>query len=122
MSTTPNKLDNMLAMWNERDLSRIRGHLEAALTPDVTFIDPTIETHGLDEFEKNVRDFRTKYPQASIRRASAIDSHHNLHRYSWEITVEGKVFLVGYDVAETVEDGKVCRVLGFFGPLPKLSE
>jgi hypothetical protein len=122
MSQPTNSVDRMLAVWNERDLTRTRGHLEAALTPDVTFIDPTIETHGLGEFEDNVRDFRTKYPQAVIRRASGIDSHHNLHRYGWEISVAGKVFLVGFDVAETAEDGKVCRVLGFFGQLPSLSQ
>jgi SnoaL-like domain len=122
MSANATSLDDMLAIWNERDLSRIRGHLEATLTPDVVFVDPTIETHGLDEFEQNVRDFRAKYPQASIKRASGIDSHHNLHRYGWEIAIAEKVFLVGFDVAETAESGKVCKVIGFFGPLPKLSQ
>jgi hypothetical protein len=122
MSPGPNSIDRMLAVWNERDLNRIRGHLEGALTSDIAFIDPTIETHGLGEFEENVRDFRTKYAQAVIRRASGIDSHHNLHRYSWEISAAGKVFLVGFDVAETAADGKVCKVLGFFGQLPDLSQ
>jgi SnoaL-like domain len=115
-------VDTMLAVWNERDLSRIRSHLEAALTADITFIDPTIETHGHGEFEQNVRNFRAKYPVAVIRRASGIDSHHKLHRYGWEITSDGKVALVGFDVAETAEDGKICRVLGFFGALPKLNQ
>jgi SnoaL-like domain len=113
MSAPPTPIDNMLAVWNERDLNLVRGRLEAVLTPDIAFVDPTIETHGVGEFEENVREFRTKYPQANIRRASGIDSHHNLHRYNWEITVEGKVVLAGFDVAETAEDGKVCRVLGF---------
>lgn len=121
MSPQFNSVDNMLAVWNERDLSRIRTHLELAVTPDICFIDPTIETHGLGEFEENVRDFRTKYPQAVVRRTSGIDSHHKLHRYSWEISAAGKVFLVGFDVAQTAQDGRVCRVLGFFGPLPNLS-
>jgi hypothetical protein len=122
MSAHPTPIDNMLAVWNERDLSLIRGRLEAVLAPEIAFIDPTIVTNGLGEFEENVRDFRTKYPQAHIRRASGIDSHHNLHRYNWEITVEEKVFLAGFDVTETTADGKVCRVLGFFGPLPKLGK
>jgi hypothetical protein len=120
MSNYPKSFDHMLDAWNERDLGRLRGHLEAALAPDVVFIDPTIETHGLAEFEKNVRDFQAKYPQAEIRRASGIDSHHQIHRYSWEIVHGGKVFLLGFDVAETTAEGKVCKVLGFFGPLPGL--
>jgi SnoaL-like domain len=120
MSAHPTTIDKMLTVWNERDLSRVRAHLETIFTTDIVFIDPTIETHGLRQFEENVRDFRSKYPQANISRTSGIDSHHNLHRYSWEIVVEGKVILVGFDVTETNGDGRILRVLGFFGHLPRL--
>lgn len=108
----------MLEAWNETDPGRVRGHLEAALAADVVFVDPTIETRGIAEFERNVLDFRAKYPDAVLRRASGIDSHHGLHRYSWEIVVASKVILRGFDVAETDAEGLVKRVLGFFGPLP----
>jgi hypothetical protein len=121
MSPQFNSIDRMLAVWSERDLGQIRSLLEAAVSPEVAFIDPTTETHGLNEYEANVCDFRTKYPQAVIRHVSGIDSHHNLHRYGWDISAAGKVFLVGFDVAETAEDRRVCRVLGFFGQLPSLS-
>jgi hypothetical protein len=113
----PASIDRMLSVWNEQDLSRLPGLLEAALTSDVVFIDPTIVTRGLIEFEQNVRHFRARYPQASVRRASGIDSHHGLHRYAWEIDHRGKVLLRGMDVAESSPDGRVNRVLGFFGPL-----
>lgn len=121
MSTYPKSFDAMFAAWNERDLSKVRDHLEQALSPDVEFIDPTIITRGIDEFEQNVREFRTKYPQADIRRSANLDSHHQLHRYSWEISVNSKVFLMGMDVTETNAQGKVTRVLGFFGPLPSVN-
>ena len=117
MSTYPKSFARMLDAWNERDLTRVREHLDAALAADVVFIDPTIETRGIEEFEKNVRDFRAKYPAAILRRSSVVDSHHNLHRYSWEIVINSQVFLIGFDVTETNAEGKVTRVLGFFGPL-----
>jgi hypothetical protein len=47
----PESLDHMLAAWNELDPSKVRSHLERALSPGVEFIDPSIETHGIDEFE-----------------------------------------------------------------------
>lgn len=122
MSVYPKAFDHMLAAWNEGDLNLVRGHLNLALAPEVVFIDPTIETRGIDEFERNVRAFRSKYPNARLRRSSAIDSHHNLHRYNWEIDVESTVILVGFDVTETDEDGRVVRILGFFGPLANLAE
>jgi hypothetical protein len=119
MNTYPPSFDHMFVAWNERDLNLVRAHLDKALAPEVVFIDPTIETRGLDEFEQNVRAFRGKYPTAMVRLSSGVDSHHHLHRYGWEIAVDSKVVLVGFDVTETSADGKVVRVLGFFGPLPK---
>jgi hypothetical protein len=113
-------LVRMLAVWNETDLSRVRARLEAIMVPEVEFIDPTIVTRGLDQFEANVREFRAKYPGGVITQASGFDSHHHLHRYSWAIHVDGKLLVIGHDVTETDEAGKVRRVLGFFGPLPKL--
>jgi SnoaL-like domain len=69
---TPATLDQMLDFWNERDLSKLRARMEAVLAPEVEFIDPTIVTRGLDEFEANVRDFRSKYPEATIHKTSGI--------------------------------------------------
>jgi hypothetical protein len=120
MSIHQGSIDRMLSIWNERDPGRHAALLEAALAPDILFIDPTIRTQGLAEFERNVRHFHSKYPEAKVRRASAIDSHHDLHRYRWEIEMHGKVQLQGLDIAETGPDGKVCKVLGFFGPLAPL--
>jgi hypothetical protein len=121
MSAYPESLDAMFAAWNERDTAKVRGHLEQALSPEVEFIDPTIITRGIDEFEKNVCEFRAKYPDADIRRSVAVDVHHQLYRYSWEISVKSKVFLVGMDVTQTNALGLVTKVLGFFGPLPAVN-
>jgi hypothetical protein len=42
-----------------------------------------------------------------------------LHRYHWEIHRGGKRFVEGFDVVEVDAGGRVSRVLGFFGPIPK---
>jgi hypothetical protein len=119
MAMYPDSLDRMLAVWNERDLTRVRAQLEAALAPEIVFIDPTIVTTGLYEFEANVRAFRTKYAHASLVKTSGIDSHHNLHRYTWAISIGSKLMVAGFDVTETNQEGRIVRVLGFFGPLPE---
>jgi hypothetical protein len=115
----PESLDHMLAAWNEGDPAQVRGHLEQALAPDVAFIDPSIVTHGIDEFEANVHEVHQQLPGAEYARTSGVDSHHGLYRYSWQITQDSKVVLPGFDVTEVDDDGKVLRVLGFFGPLPE---
>jgi hypothetical protein len=97
----------------------VRSHLERALASGVEFIDPSVETHGLDEFEANVHNVQAEIPGAVYSRTSAVDSHHGLHRYSWQISRDEEVVLPGFDVTEVDGDGKVTRVLGFFGPLPE---
>lgn len=116
--TYPNSLDHMLAAWNESDPSMVRSHLERALASGVEFVDPSVETHGLDEFEANVHNVQAGLPGAEYSRTSGVDSHHGLHRYSWQISRDGEIVVTGFDVTEVDDDGKVKRVLGFFGPLP----
>jgi hypothetical protein len=113
----------MLAAWNDADPSKIRYHLEMALAPEIEFVDPSVETHGIDEFEVNVRNVQAALPGVEYSRTSGVDSHHGLHRYSWQISRDGEVLLPGFDVTSVDGQGKVTRVLGFFGPLPgKLAE
>ena len=121
MSDYPKSFDHMLAAWNETNLDQIRGHLEQCLAPEIYFVDPSIETRGLDEFEANIRGFRKKYPNAVCRRASGIDGHHQIYRYAWEILNGEELFLIGFDVVTVDEQARVLRVEGFFGPLPELT-
>lgn len=117
--TYPEAFDRMLAAWNEPDPAKVRGHLDAALATEIEFIDPSIETRGIDEFEANVHQVHADLPGASYARTSGVDSHHGLYRYSWSITRDGELVLPGFDVVEVDGHGKVARVIGFFGPLPE---
>ena len=118
MPKIPESLEHMLAAWNESDPSQVRGHLERALAPEVHFVDPSIVTRGLDEFEANVHEVHGRLPGASYHRSSGVDSHHGLYRYHWEIRRGDELLLPGFDVSELDEQGRVLRVLGFFGPVP----
>ncbi len=119
MSRHPESLEHMMAAWNEPDPSRVRAHLEKALSPEVVFIDPSIVTRGIDEFEANVHEVHGRLPGAAYRRASGVDRHHDVVRYAWEIRRDGELLLPGFDVTELDGAGRVVRVLGFFGPLPE---
>ena len=117
MQNYPASFDEMLDAWNQTDPSKIRAHLDAALTPDVYFLDPTIEITGIDAVEKSIHDVQERFPGAVFSRTSQVDSHHHLHRYHWEIHLDGSLLVEGFDVLE-VRDGKVARLLKFFGDLP----
>ena len=72
MPSHPESLDHMLAAWNERDPKRVRAHLDRALSPEVVFIDPSIVTRGIDEFEANVHEVNGRLPGADYQRASGV--------------------------------------------------
>lgn len=120
MQNYPDAFDHMLAAWNESDASKIRGHLEKALSPKIRFVDPSIDLSGIDAFETNVHDVQTKIPGAVYSRTSQVDSQHQFHRYYWAIHQNGELVLPGFDVAETDNDGRIVSVIGFFGPLAPL--
>ncbi len=119
MISYPEALDHMLAAWNEPDAVQVRNHLEKALDSNVRFVDPSIDVTGIDGFEQNVHDVKSKIPGAVYSRTSGVDSQHNFHRYHWAIHQEGRLLLSGFDVTETDEQGKVTCVIGFFGEVPK---
>jgi hypothetical protein len=118
MPSYPASFDHMLAAWNETDPQKIRSHLDLALSPQVEFVDPTIITRGIDQFEANVREFRETYPKAVCTRTSKFDSHHRLYRYTWEIKNGNDLIVHGFDVAELDDASRVLRVLGYFWAAP----
>ena len=117
-STHPDRLDSMLAAWNESDPGQVRAHLDRALSPKVRFVDPTIDVSGIDGFEANVHEVKSSIPGAIYSRTSGVDSQHNFYRYHWAIHKDGELLLAGFDVTQTDEDGKIICVIGFFGEIP----
>ncbi len=119
MSEIPKALDRMLAMWNEHDLGKVRGYIDEIFSPDVVFIDPANSIVGHDAFEKMVKAFRTRLPEAVCAHTSGFDAHHGLHRYHWEIRQGTDLLVSGFDVTQVDADGRISRVEGFFGPIPE---
>ncbi|MEM9040994.1 MAG: nuclear transport factor 2 family protein [Actinomycetota bacterium] len=109
--------DLMLAAWNESDATKVRGHLDRALAPNVHFVDPSVDIVGIDAFEANVHEVHAQIPGAVYSRVSDVDSHHDHHRYHWAIHRDGELVLAGFDVTVTDSEGRVEKVIGFFGPL-----
>lgn len=120
MNKTPEAFTNLSLAWNERDLTKIRFLVDLAVAENVVFADPSNYIHGIDAFEKMVKDFRVKYPESIVKRTSGLDSHNNRYRYSWEIYIGEMMIVKGFDVATLNENGLIERIDGFFGDLPPL--
>ena len=120
MKQIPEVFADMLAAWNERDLSRVRAHIDKSIAENFVFADPTNFIHGREAFEEMIKRFRQKYPESVVKRTSGMDSHNRRYRYSWEIYVGETLIVKGFDFVQLNENGLVERVDGFFGDLPRL--
>ena len=117
MSNYPESFNHMMAAWNESDPVKVRELLKKSLSPEVRFVDPTIDLCGIEAFTENVFNVQKQIPGAVYARASNVDSQHDFHRYYWTIHQDGKLLLSGFDTVQTDASGLVVLVIGFFGEL-----
>ena len=62
--------------------------------------------------------FEQRCPGARVVRTSGVDAHHHLARFAWHVVLaDGTTLPDGLDLAELTPDGRIRRIIGFFGPL-----
>lgn len=121
ISPLTSSVDSHLAGYAEPDPVRRRQLIEAAWNPDGELLDPPLEGRGHDAICALADAVLTHFPDHAFRRTSGIDAHHGYARYSWSLVgPDGAEAITGVDVVETDAAGRLCRVVGFFGPLPDL--
>ena len=106
------------AAWNEPDPARRRVLLEKVWAPGGTYTDPTTHVDGIDGLLAAIEGFQKQFPGVKIAVTSQADVHHGVLRFSWRMTdASGAARIDGIDFAELAPDGRIKRIVGFFGPL-----
>lgn len=104
--------------WNEPDADRRAAMLSAVWLDDGLYVDPTVLARGVNELSAHIGRVLERNPQTSIRRTSKADFHHGLLRFSFaRVAPDGRVLREGVDFGELSGEGKLIRIVGFFGPL-----
>jgi hypothetical protein len=102
--------------WNAADADARLSLLEAALSDDCELIEPNGRFMGREEILERITGFAARFPGATVKIATKIDSHSGFARYGWEIVDSGgNLVLEGIDVVEASPDGRIQRILMFFG-------
>jgi hypothetical protein len=111
-------VDDYLAAWNERDEQRRAELIERAWAPDGRLIDPPFEGEGHDGISQMAAVMHEHYVGHRFERTSGVDMHHSHLRFAWKLVgPDGEVAVAGIDVADLADDGRIARVVGFFGDL-----
>jgi hypothetical protein len=118
ITTIVNTIDMHLQAYAMADPAR-RGELVAAAwNADGQLLDPPLEGRGWAEISALADIVLTHYAGHRFVRTTAVDAHHGFARYGWDLTgPDGTVAVSGIDVVQFDDDGKLFRIVGFFGPL-----
>ena len=112
-------VDTYLSAFNERDRSRRDALIAEVWAEDARLIDPPLTGEGHAGISEVADAMHTHYIDHRFRRVSGIDIHHDHLRFAWELVApDGEVALSGMDVGELTDDGRLRRIVGFFGDLP----
>lgn len=115
-------IDIYCAAWSDPDPARRRAHLSEVWADDATYTDPTVHAVGIDALLAHIAGVVARRPGARVLRTSRVDVHHDLARFAWHVVLADATTLPeGLDVAELTADGRICRIVGFFGPLDSVA-
>jgi hypothetical protein len=119
MSDIQQRVERYLAIWNETDPAARRAAIDDLWTENPHYVDPLGEAQGRDAIDAFVGAAQQQFPGLVFRPAGAVDAHHNVARFTWELAPEGgEAVAVGFDVAVFAEDGRFDRVHGFLDKVP----
>jgi hypothetical protein len=119
MPTTKEIVEAYGAAWNEADEAKRRALLELSWADDGVFQDPRDRAEGREALLALIAGFRQAFAGGSIDLTSGVDEHHGLLRFTWRIKdAGGKTLLEGIDFGELAPDGRIARIMGFWGPPP----
>jgi hypothetical protein len=108
-----------MAAWNESDAAKRMALLEKAWADEGVYIDPVADVKGRDALAATIAALHAQQPGARIELASGVDQHHNQIRFRWDfIGADGKTQIQGIDVGEIAPDGRIARIVGYWGEPP----
>jgi hypothetical protein len=118
-------MDEMVRMyceaWGEPDVAKRRQLLERIWAEDGTYTDPVSHVAGREALVTRISAHLQKYPGSRIVPSTHVDVHHGRLRFAWQfVLADGKVQVEGIDYGELTSDGRIGKIVGFFGSLKSL--
>jgi len=118
---TSDLIDRHLQAYGEPDPARRAALAATVWAPESHLADPPFEGRGIDGIAALTDLVLGHYPGHTFRRSTLVDEHHGVARYGWELVApDGTVAVAGTDIADVV-DGRLVRVIGFFGDTQPLA-
>ena len=112
-----------LDAFAEHDSARRFHLLEQSLISNAEVWGPTSIFTGYAEISEKIEVFHKNWPNCRLVLASGIICFNNAGHFAQTIVgSDGSVLTGGHSVLELAQDGRISRVLAFWGPQPPLPE
>ncbi|MGH2480756.1 MAG: nuclear transport factor 2 family protein [Ktedonobacteraceae bacterium] len=110
-----------VAAWNEADLGRRRRLLETSWAENGIYSDPTAQVSGREALVQHLGKLIEQFAGHRVLLTSGVDEHHGLLTFTWtRIGPDGRSIRQGIDFGELAADGRLLRIMGFFGSPPPI--
>ncbi|MFG1948959.1 nuclear transport factor 2 family protein [Nonomuraea sp. NPDC048826] len=114
-----NLVERYVAAWNETDPAARAKAVAEVWTEDATYVDPLAEVTGHDGIAAVIEGAQGMFPGLVFTPGELHDAHHGIARFTWHLGPEGGApVVIGFDVVELAEDGRIRKVLGFLDQVP----
>jgi hypothetical protein len=111
-----------VAAWNEADVATRLELLGRCWAEDGAYIDPTVALSGRAELAEHISRVRARRVGARIELMSGVDLHHNVVRFLWRLVrADGSQGDVSIDFGEVDTEGRLTKIVGFFGDPPSVT-
>jgi hypothetical protein len=105
--------------WNVDADGERRALLEKSWAEGGAYTDPRTDLAGREALFAHISGVRAGRPGSRILMTSGVGVHHLVLRFAWKLVdPQGATVIEGVDFGELAADGRLQRIVGFFGPLP----
>ena len=109
-------VDAHLAAYCEPDAARRMALIRDNWSLEGRLVDPPFEGRGHAAIGDMAATLLAQFPGHRFERTTALDVHHQFLRYGWRLlNPQGEAVLAGVDFVDLDVDGRIGRVVGFFG-------
>lgn len=109
-------VDTHLAAYCDPDAARRLASIRGIWSEGARLVDPPLESAGHAGISDQAATLLAQFPGHRFERSTTLDAHHQFVRYGWRlVNPEGEAVLAGVDFMDLDVDGRIGRVVGFFG-------
>ncbi len=109
-----------MAAWNEADPAARDDLLHQCWADGGVYVDPNVELDGREALSQHIAKVQAARPGARLEFMSGVELHHNVVRFLWRLVrADGTHGDTSIDFGEFGSDGRLVKIIGFFGPAPQ---